>query len=127
MQRRFSMVAEPNVIPMIDILLVLLIIFILASITHNRRAFDLQLPASSSNTTGSESIVLTVSAGPSFTLNKQAIPAPRLEQELREVFAGRNERVLFVEGARSVPYHDVALAFDAARGAGVSVTAVKLP
>ncbi len=127
MQRRFSMVAEPNVIPMIDILLVLLIIFILASITHTRRAFDLQLPASSSSTGGSESIVLAVSEGPSFTLNKQAIPAHRLEQELREVFAGRNERVLFVEGARSVLYSDVAMAFDAARGAGVSVTAVKLP
>jgi biopolymer transport protein ExbD len=121
------MVTEPNVIPLIDILLVLLIIFMLVSITKTRRAFDLQLPATSASSATGGSVVLEVAAGPSYRINRREIAADRLEQEVRDVFADRNERILFVEGARSVPYKDVAAAFDAARGAGVRVTAVRLP
>lgn len=127
MPRRDSMVTEPNVIPLIDILLVLLIIFMLVSITKTRRAFDLQLPTTSAGSATGGSVVLEVAAGPSYRINKREIAPGRLEQEVRDVFADRKERILFVDGARSVPYKDIAVAFDAARGAGVRVTAVRLP
>lgn len=127
MPRRDSMVTEPNVIPLIDILLVLLIIFMLVSIAKTRRAFDLQLPATSAGSATGGSVVLEVADGPLYRINKREIAPDRLEQEVRDVFADRNERILFVDGARSVPYKDIAVAFDAARGAGVRVTAVRLP
>ncbi len=124
MRRTFSMATEPNVVPMIDVLLVLLIIFMLVVVVPDRRAFDLVLPDPSGTSTGPASIVLTVAEGPRYSLNGQQLPAGNLESALREAFRDRRERILFVEGERTLSYQNVVRAFDAARGAGVSVTAI---
>ena len=122
---RVSMVNEPNVVPMIDVLLVLLIIFMLVSVETVRRAFELQLPQPVQGS-GPPSVpmVLTVAAGPRYTLNGTRLAPDRLESELRSLFAGRTERVLFVKGDRTMRYQEVIHAFDAARGAGIGVTAI---
>lgn len=118
------MVTEPNVVPMIDVLLVLLIIFMLVVVVPDRRAFDVVLPEPAGASTGATSIVLTVAEGPRYALNGQDLPAGNLEGALREAFRDRKERILFVEGERSLSYQSVVRAFDAARGAGITVTAI---
>ena len=65
---------EPNVVPMIDVLLVLLIIFMIASASQ-RRALDLQLPQQSSGGASGPSLVLTVHPGPPYALNGAVIAA----------------------------------------------------
>lgn len=118
-------VAEPNVVPMIDVLLVLLIIFMMASAEMVRRAFDLQLPQPSrAHSDGPPPLVLTIARGPEYTVNGKRLAQDRLEAELQAIFSGRNERILFVKGDRTMPYQAIVHAFDAARGAGVKVTAV---
>ena len=114
---------EPNVVPMIDVLLVLLIIFMIASASQ-RRALDLQLPQQSSGGASGPSIVLTVDPGPRYALNGTVIDASRLGAELTRTFRDRPEKVLFVKGAPRVRYQEVVYAFDVARGAGVPVTGV---
>lgn len=116
---------EPNVVPMIDVLLVLLIIFMITTVIE-RRTLDLQLPEESAQSSAVPSIVLSVEPGPSYTLNGTAIAAPSLPGELQRVFRDRPEKVLFVKGAPAVRYQDVVNAFDVARGAGVRVTGVVL-
>ena len=124
MRRTFPMVTEPNVVPMIDVLLVLLIIFMLVVVVPDRRAFDLVLPELAGASTGAPSIVLTVAEGPRYSLNGQQLAAGNLEGALREAFRDRGERIVFVEGERTLSYQSVVRAFDAARGAGVTVTAI---
>lgn len=125
MQRRpLSMVTDPNVVPMIDVLLVLLIIFMLGVVVLQRRAFDLQLPEQEGNASGAPPLILSISKGPRYTLNGRDLPMGNLEGLLRDVFRGRRERILFVKGERSLSYQEVVRAFDAARGAGIEVTAI---
>ncbi|MBC7898012.1 MAG: biopolymer transporter ExbD [Cytophagaceae bacterium] len=125
MHKPVSMVSEPNMVPMIDVLLVLLIIFMLVTVESVRRAFLLQLPQpASASGPASVPMVLTVAAGPQYTLNGKRLVPDRLESELRSVFARRTERVLFVRGERTMRYQEVIHAFDAARGAGIGVTAI---
>lgn len=118
-----QLTGEPNVVPMIDVLLVLLIIFMIAQ-SAGRRAFDLQLPQDTGSTSSAPSIVLSVEPGPRYVLNGSAINPAALTLQLRQVYDGRPTKVLFVRGAPTVRYQDVITAYDAARGAGVKVTGV---
>jgi biopolymer transport protein ExbD len=117
---------EPNVVPMIDVLLVLLVIFMIAQ-APARKALDLQLPQDAGRASPSPSLVLSVEAGPRYVLNGAPVARERLAAELQRVFQGRPEKILFVRGAPAVRYQDVVSAFDAARGAGVRVTGVVPP
>jgi biopolymer transport protein TolR len=124
-QRLPSLNRDPNVVPMIDLLLVLLIIFMLYAI-QQRMALDLQLPQEVAGEGVGPSIVLDVLPGPRYALNRTAVAPEALAAELTRVFAGRPEKVLFVRGDRTVRYQDIVHAFDIARGAGVPVTGVVL-
>ena len=114
---------EPNVVPMIDVLLVLLVIFMIAQVPA-RKALALQLPQDAESTSSSPSVVLSVETGPRYSINGTPIAHERLTSELREIFRDRPTKILFVRGAPAVRYQDVVAAFDAARGAGVRVTGV---
>lgn len=118
-----QLTGEPNVVPMIDVLLVLLIMFMIAQ-SATRRAFDLQLPQDTGSTSSAPSIVLSVEPGPHYVLNGSSIAREALPSHLRAVFQDRPTKVLFVRGAPTVRYQDVVSAYDAARGAGVKVTGV---
>jgi len=112
--------AEPNVTPMIDVLMVLLIIFMVA-VSTDRRTVDVQLPVPSETGDGGASIVLEVGPGGHLALNRQPVPEAELGRRLRAVYAGRPDRVLMVRGARTARYQEVVTAMDSARAAGVRV------
>ena len=118
---------EPNVTPMIDVLLVLLIIFMLV-VPMSRKAIDLQLPDPSEQPPGGPpppQIVLEVMPGNKYFVNKEPIPKERLLARLTEIYNGRPEKIIFVKGApKGVKYSDVIYAMDVARGAGVKVIGV---
>ena len=110
--------AEPNVIPMIDILLVLIIIFMVN--VGARRTFDLRLPQETKNVeAGDEQIVLEVLPEDRFFINTQPVPLGALDDRLRSIYAGRPTKILFVKGDPRVTYQEVMTAIDVARGAGV--------
>ncbi|MGK2933787.1 MAG: ExbD/TolR family protein [Gemmatimonadaceae bacterium] len=117
---------EPNVVPMIDILLVLLIIFMLV-IPLSRKAIDLQLPdptpAPSSGPPPAQ-IVLEVLPNGQFAVNKQPIAKAALAAELKKIYDPRPDKIIFVKGDPTVKYEDVIWAMDVSRGAGVKVIGV---
>jgi len=117
---------EPNVVPMIDVLLVLLIIFMMAT-TSTRRALDLQLPESQTSGPSEPPIVLEVRAGPTFAINGAAVASGDLAARLAMVYRDRPRKVIYVRGDPAVRYQDVIGAMDVARGAGVRATGVMLP
>jgi biopolymer transport protein ExbD len=124
--RPSSVQAEPNIVPMIDIMLVLLIIFMLFSaigLPHH----PLQIPDPAAAASSGPPIVLAIDEGPTYTLNGRVLEPRLLQHELTTVYAERPDKILFVRGARGVRYQDVVDAFGAARGAGVHATTVLIP
>ena len=125
-----SLKNEPNVVPMIDVLLVLLIIFMMI-VPASRKTIDIQLPDPNPqpNVTPSDNldqIVLEVLPGGVFEINNQQVPGGQtgLLARLQEVYNGRPDKIIFVKGAGDVKYQDVIFAMDQARGAGVKVIGI---
>jgi biopolymer transport protein ExbD len=116
---------EPNVTPMIDVLMVLLIIFMVI-VPSSRKAIDVQVPdpnpPPSTANPNDQSIVLTVHKNGSYQINKEAPDNnSTLSQHLRTVFDPRPDKVIFIKGDPDATYQDVIHAMDVARGSGVKV------
>jgi biopolymer transport protein TolR len=118
---------EPNMTPMIDVLLVLLIIFMLI-VPMARKAIDLQLPEPNPNAVASaqdnQQIVLEVSADGSYRINTQPVPPGGLDARLHEIYDNRPDKIIFVKGDTLAKYQTIIEAMDIARGAGVKVIGV---
>ncbi len=112
--------AEPNVTPMIDVLMVLLIIFMVI-VPAGRRAVDVQLPPNAPADPAGPAIVLEVGPDGRLALNRRPVRAADLGARLRAVYAGRPDRALTVRGDGRARYQEVVAAIDSARGAGVRV------
>jgi biopolymer transport protein TolR len=115
---------EPNVTPMIDVLLVLLIIFMMA-VPMMRKAIDVQLPdptpQQSTTQQPPNQIVLQVMPGGRYKVNSEDVTKDRLATRLKEIYDPRPEKIIFIKGDPKVKYQDVITAMDISRGAGVKV------
>jgi len=122
-----DLTAEPNVTPMIDVLLVLLIIFMLI-VPMSRKAIDVTLPDPTPSTApanpNNDQIVLEVSASGTYLINKQPVPPGGLDARLHQVYDGRPAKLLFVKGDTLAAYQTIVQAIDIARGAGVEVIGI---
>lgn len=117
--------AEPNVTPMLDVLLVLLIIF-LSMVIQVHHSVDVQLPIPCTGQCGAgESIVLEVRPGPEYRVNQRPIAAGRLRDELTSIYRGRPRKILEVAGDPGVTYQQVVSAIDVAHAAGVVEVAIR--
>jgi biopolymer transport protein ExbD len=119
---------EPNVVPMIDIMLVLLIIFMILQ-PMMRKAVDMQLPdpqpAVVTANQASDQIVLEVLPGGEYVVNKNLkMTKETLGEELKKIYDPRPDKIIFVKGHPKVIYQDVIHAMDVARGSGVKVIGV---
>jgi biopolymer transport protein ExbD len=118
--------SEPNVIPMIDILLVLLIIFMM-QVPLQRKKMDVQLPPvqemqrEQEEEASSNQIVLQLNEDGSYSINNDPVPRPLLERRLREIYDPRPVKLMFIKTARNRKYEEVIDAMDVARSAGVQV------
>ena len=121
---RGGLTNEPNVTPMIDVLLVLLIIFMIV-IPLSRKAIDVQLPDPTPTNTpppkNNDQIVLEVHPGAVMDINKQPVSKEALLGKLHEIYDPRPDKIIFIKGDPTVKYSDVIYAMDVARGSGVKV------
>jgi len=88
---------EPNMVPMIDVLLVLIIIFMLLL---GRHVIWLQLPAAAGDGQAEEALVLEVSSDGEYRINGGIVPAASLIDTLTALYADRANKLLFVRGDR---------------------------
>lgn len=113
--------AEPNVVPMIDILLVLLIIFMIAQ-PLSRTTMEVKVPPMDNQPTPENApptqIVLELTAT-GYAINGQPIPKEQLGNQIRAIYEGRPAKVMFITAAENRIYQEVIEAMDIARGAGV--------
>jgi biopolymer transport protein TolR len=120
---RGAVSSEPNVVPMIDILLVLLIIFMITQ-PLSRMAMDVQVPPPeppTASTKPSNQIVLELMADGGYQINGQPVPRDQLDTQIHAIYDQRPAKLLFIKAAPSRIYQDVIHAMDVARGAGVQI------
>ena len=116
--------AEMNVTPMIDVLLVLLIVFMVATIRAHH-TIDLHLPQECALACGTtEEIVLEVLPAGHFRINRSETPATDLFAQLRNIYSVRPDKSIQVAGYPGVRYQDVVAAIDVAKSAGARVVGV---
>lgn len=118
-----GLTSEPNVTPMIDVLLVLLIIFMVV-IAMGRTAVEITIPPPDTavrTTQASDQIVLELRDDGSYWINGTQYPKATLGQSIQQIFQDRPEKLMFIKPGVNRIYSDVINAVDLARGAGVEV------
>ena len=104
-RRRYQPLAEINVTPMVDVMLVLLIIFMVAAPLMNT-AVNVDLPKAAASPVNQDSEPLNVSVdgkGQVF-LQDQPIPLSELAAKLTAIAKEQKDRRIFVRGDRANSY-----------------------
>jgi biopolymer transport protein ExbD len=114
---------EINVLPLIDVLLVLIIIFFVMQRVLIFIPAQVPPPAMGGPRPVGAQIVLELKADGAWAINSQPIPDEQLDTQLRAIFVNRPAKLLFIKVAEERPYQDMVTAMDRARGAGVEVLA----
>lgn len=118
---RSGIVSDVNVVPLIDILLVLLVIFMI--IPHRQVGLAASLPQEPSQavpTEHPESIIVQIGPDGTVRLNGSAVERGELQSRLEQVFGGRAQRVAFLQGDGSLEFQVVAEVLDVMQMAGAS-------
>jgi len=115
--------ADPNVVPLIDILLVLLVIFMI--IPHHQTGLDAYLPQPSESPVVEPhpeiATVVQVLSDGSLKINEEPVTWERLAPRLEEVYKERARRIAFIRGEAPVEFASVARVVDVMRQLDLSV------
>jgi biopolymer transport protein TolR len=118
---RGKVLTDVNIVPLIDILLVLLVIFMI--IPHRQMGLQASLPQEARETVTTEhpeAIVVQVAGDGSISLNGAMVPREELKRRLEQIFAMRAQRVSFLQGDRSLEFQVVAEVLNVMHVAGAS-------
>ena len=117
--RTRSTLAEINVIPLVDVVLVLLLIFMLTA-PMMYRGIDVNLPKSSGKPTAvEERLVLTITKDRAMYLNERPVAATALEGQLLQAFKNRPDKVLYLKADQGLAYGVVVETMDRIRRAWI--------
>ncbi|MEW6719985.1 MAG: protein TolR [Thermodesulfobacteriota bacterium] len=112
--------ADINVTPLVDVMLVLLIIFMVTA-PMLTQGVDVNLPKASAKAMRSdeERLVLTVDANSRIFVGKQPVEFNRLSPVLKQIVSQREDRQVFFRADRSVPYGFVVKVIAEVRNSGI--------
>lgn len=117
--------SEPNVVPMIDVMLVLLVIFMVVT-PALASGFSAEPPAGVNLKAHPEEEfdqVLGIDRYGQYFLNKKKIDNATLGDSLTNIYTGREDAILYLKAHRELPYEVVQQAWNVASRSGVRVVA----
>jgi biopolymer transport protein TolR len=115
-----GMMAEINITPLVDVMMVLLIILMVAA-PFAVSGVSVQLPSGKAKpiALGSEPIVLSVTPSGLFFLGKSQVAQKDLVEKLRTAKGSQKAPEFYIRADKSVPYGRVMEAMAAAQRAGI--------
>lgn len=116
---RTTLLADINITPFVDVMLVLLIIFMVTA-PFAVSGVDVQLPKSKTKTLslGQDPVVVSVSSQGDYFLGKVPVKQGDLQSKLQTAIASQDVPTVFIRADKDVPYAKVMGAMAAAHTAG---------
>ncbi len=120
--------AEINVTPLVDVMLVLLIISMVAA-PMLERGINLELPQTETATSFEEArVVISIDRDGRIRLNDRPVHPELLEQRMEALAATNPNETVFLRADKLLPYGEVLLVMDRIRASGVQrVSLVTVP
>ena len=115
-----AVMAEINVTPLVDVMLVLLVIFMVTA-PMMQQGVQVNLPKADTKamTPAEESVVVSVDKTGKIFIDKEEIPAGDLRKRLSALFATRAKKEVFLKADAGVPYGEVVRTMADIKGAGI--------
>jgi biopolymer transport protein TolR len=115
-----AVMAEINVTPLVDVMLVLLVIFMVTA-PMMQQGVQVNIPKADTRamTPAEESVVVSVDKSGRVFIDKEEIPAGDLRKRLSTQFATRAKKEVFLKADAGVPYGEVVRTMADIKGAGI--------
>lgn len=114
------MMAEINVTPLVDVMLVLLVIFMVTA-PMMQQGVQVNLPKADAKamTQPEETVMVSINGNGKLFLNKDEVAPDQLRDKLTTLFVSRAKKEVFLKADSAVPYGDVVKIMADIKGAGV--------
>jgi biopolymer transport protein TolR len=115
-----GMMAQINVTPLVDVMLVLLVIFMVTA-PMMQQGVQVNLPKADTKgmSAQEDTVIVTVDRNGRTFINKDEVPGGDLRPKLAEMFATRTKKEVFLKADARVPYGEVVRAMAEIKGAGI--------
>ncbi|MDX2091444.1 MAG: biopolymer transporter ExbD [Kofleriaceae bacterium] len=125
--RRRGIVAEINVTPLVDIMLVLLIIFMLTAHLIAKRAIEVDLPrAAQSTAPAPTTLAITLARDGKIYLNDAPVTVEALRTAIRDAVAKDPKTQAMIIGDKAVSHGRVVWALDTIKTLGIGSFAIQI-
>lgn len=115
-----AVMAEINVTPLVDVMLVLLVIFMVTA-PMMQQGVQVNLPKADTKamTPAEESVIVSVDKNGKVFIDKEEIPSGNLRKRLATMFVTRAKKEVFLKADAGVPYGEVVRTMADIKGAGI--------
>jgi len=125
--RKRGIVAEINVTPLVDIMLVLLIIFMLTAHLIAKQAIEVELPRAALSTAPPQTtLAVTLTRDGALYLNAAPITPDALRARVRDAVSRDPRTVVIIAGDKAVSHGRVVWVLDTIRSLGVTSFAIQI-
>lgn len=120
LKKERDVMADINITPLTDVLLVLLVIFMVTASAITQAGFNIKLPKSvSQDTSQTSEVTISITRDRQYFVGRDKIDEARLFDHLKQVASRSRTNRVVINADESVPYGAVVKAMDASRQAGL--------
>ena len=117
--KRSKLIAEINITPFTDVVLVLLIIFMIATPFIYQSSMKVQLPQASKSEETSRDIIININARGEVFLEDKKLDLETLKYRLRAIVRSKPDTSVIINGDKNVKYDSVIQVMDVLTRSGV--------